>query len=170
MYYSCCQTSRNLQNNILLLKDAGVLVVDTYPPELYLIYEDCQSNLAKFITSNPLVKEMGQRRKQEKEFYELGVQIVQAIHHLHSRGVCHGNLNPDNILVSLSLSLSLHVMVRVGHSFFYFSFYRPSRPNVLKIEKRHFFFIFFCIFFRLIQYWSSIIFSLFCLFYFSQVD
>ena len=126
MYYSCCQTSRNLQNNILSLKDAGVLVVDTYPPELFLIYEDCQSNLAKFITNNPLVKAKGQRRKQEKEFYELGVQIVQAIQYLHSRGVCHGNLNPDNILVnlhlslSLSLSLSLHVMIRLGQSFFLF--------------------------------------------------
>ena len=47
--------------------------------------------------------------------------------------------------------------------FFYFSFYRPSRANFLKIEKkikRDFFQFYFCISLRLmpVQYWSSIMF------------
>ena len=46
--------------------------------------------------------------------------------------------------------------------FFYFSFYRPSRPNFLDIEKKkeRFFSILFFYFLRLmpVQYWSSVMF------------
>ena len=52
----------------------------------------------------------------------------------------------------------LHMSLRP--EFFYFSFYRPSRPNFLKIEKKKKFFFcqfYFCIFLQLmpVQYLSS---------------
>ena len=51
----------------------------------------------------------------------------------------------------------------VRPEFFYFSFYRPSRPNFLEIEKknkRDFFQFYFFISLRLmpVQYWSSVMF------------
>ena len=49
--------------------------------------------------------------------------------------------------------------------FFYFSFYSPSRPNFLKIEKKKIFFFQFYFFISLrlmpVQYWSSIMFFVF---------
>ena len=107
IHYSCCQTSRGLQHNILSLNDARVLNISDASPKLCLIYDDCQSSLAQFIANNPLARGNGRRRKQETEFFKLGIQLVQAIHYLHSRGICHGNLNPGNILVNASFSNAL---------------------------------------------------------------
>ena len=58
---------------------------------------------------------------------------------------------------------TLEAEIKVRPEFFYFSFYRPSRPNFLEIEKnnkRDFFQFYFFISFRLmpVQYWSSVMF------------
>ena len=57
----------------------------------------------------------------------------------------------------------IQVVKKVRPEFFYFSFYRPSRPNFLEIEKKikeiFFNFIFFISLRHMpVQYWSSVMF------------
>ena len=64
---------------------------------------------------------------------------------------------------SISLSVLPEVKVDLRPEFFYFLFYRPSRPNFLEIEnkiKEIFFQFYFFISLRLmpVQYWSSVMF------------
>ena len=60
------------------------------------------------------------------------------------------------------LCLNFILITSVRPEFFYFSFYRPSRPIFLEIEKkiRDFFQFYFFISLRLmpVQYWSSVMF------------
>ena len=70
---------------------------------------------------------------------------------------------------ALSVPLLFAVPVLFRPEFFYFSFYRPSRPSFLEIKKKikDFFQFYFFISLRLMQF--SYVFS-FCLFYCCQVD
>ena len=60
----------------------------------------------------------------------------------------------------LGINQPMQLQRPVRPEFFYFSFYRPSRPTFLEIEKRDFFQFCFFISLRLmpVQYWSSVMF------------
>lgn len=90
---------------MLSLKEARLLQYDGASPDLCLIFEDCETDLAKFVNDNPFRKDQEQRSEQKREFVEIGLQIAQAIYFLHSRYITHGNIKSEIILVRILISL-----------------------------------------------------------------
>ena len=88
----------------LYLKQEALIVASLNDPNILTIYEIGQSDethflVTEFIRGKTLRQLIDERKFEIKEAIEISLQIANALKAAHSRGIVHGDLKPENIML-----------------------------------------------------------------------
>ena len=75
---------------ITLERDSLWSIQNCYTKVLYILTKTFSMNLRTFITSNKVTKE---------NFKQISIQVLKGLNSMHSVGIAHRDLKPDNILI-----------------------------------------------------------------------